>query len=478
MIEINKSLSNKTLLITGTTGFLGKVFLHNILLKSPDIKKIYILIRGKNQQHVEVRYANEILTTIPYQNPSLNLNKVYPLKGDLNEENLGLENSELITKLKIELDYVINIAASINFFEPISDALNSNYFSVKNILQFAQHTLKAKLLHVSTCYVSGKLKGEIHETIIEPNRRLIDRFPLLANGRVDLNKLNNYLQREDLSYNFSNLSKCKLNYKKSKLGKKISNNLGWHDIYTLTKWMGEQYIDQNRGNLQCTIVRPSIITSSLKDACPGWIEGFKVIDPLIYFVGTKRISHFAGSSRGILDLIPVDVVADTMIAALAELSYKDDHSLRIYHASSGYKQSINIQQLYDFTTESFKRDKSFLPFTIPRVVYVSALYCLYLFFHILNFLLSSKRLQKKQKDLKKLNFITKIFSSYTTMQADFTNFKCQQLIHQLSHEDREILVIEEKIDWENYIKNIHIPGLMQHVVNKKNQESDINSLKF
>ena len=38
---------NKNILITGTTGFLGKVLLEKFLYSIPDCGKIYILIRNK-----------------------------------------------------------------------------------------------------------------------------------------------------------------------------------------------------------------------------------------------------------------------------------------------------------------------------------------------------------------------------------------------------------------------------------------------
>ena len=37
----------KSILITGSTGFLGKVLLYRLLTLFPDIKRIYLLIRKK-----------------------------------------------------------------------------------------------------------------------------------------------------------------------------------------------------------------------------------------------------------------------------------------------------------------------------------------------------------------------------------------------------------------------------------------------
>ncbi|KAL6661999.1 hypothetical protein ACP70R_001383 [Stipagrostis hirtigluma subsp. patula] len=36
----------KSILITGSTGFLGKILVEKILRVQPDVKKIYLLVRG------------------------------------------------------------------------------------------------------------------------------------------------------------------------------------------------------------------------------------------------------------------------------------------------------------------------------------------------------------------------------------------------------------------------------------------------
>ena len=43
------ALSGKHVLITGATGFLGKVVLENLLRSVPDIAGIYLLLRGNRR---------------------------------------------------------------------------------------------------------------------------------------------------------------------------------------------------------------------------------------------------------------------------------------------------------------------------------------------------------------------------------------------------------------------------------------------
>lgn len=47
--------SNKSVLITGATGFLGKVLMEKLFRTSPHLKVIYILVRPKSGQTLQER---------------------------------------------------------------------------------------------------------------------------------------------------------------------------------------------------------------------------------------------------------------------------------------------------------------------------------------------------------------------------------------------------------------------------------------
>lgn len=52
---------DKHVLITGTTGFLGKVILYRMLEALPTLGKIYVLIRNKKGSSVIERFKKEII---------------------------------------------------------------------------------------------------------------------------------------------------------------------------------------------------------------------------------------------------------------------------------------------------------------------------------------------------------------------------------------------------------------------------------
>lgn len=53
--RVSAALVGKTILITGGSGFLGKVLIEKILRKTPDVKKIYLLIRAKKGKEPKER---------------------------------------------------------------------------------------------------------------------------------------------------------------------------------------------------------------------------------------------------------------------------------------------------------------------------------------------------------------------------------------------------------------------------------------
>jgi fatty acyl-CoA reductase len=113
---INEFYNNKTVLITGATGLVGKVIVYKLLRSIKSIKKVYILIREKKGKNYLERFedlitkSRDLFTYIERQS----LEKLVPISGDVSLPGLGLneENRKLILK---EVSIVFNAAADITF---------------------------------------------------------------------------------------------------------------------------------------------------------------------------------------------------------------------------------------------------------------------------------------------------------------------------------------------------------------------------
>src|ERR1051326_2851302 len=135
--------------------------------------------------------------------------------------------------------------------------------------------------------------------------------------------------------------------------------MGFSDIYSFTKAMAEHAVVELHGDVPLSIVRPSIIESALDEPFPGWLEGFRMAEPIILAFGRGILQDFSGLPRSILDIIPVDFVVNTVLAVAA--SPPPDSTPRIYHAASGTRNPLRYREFpeigREFFTEKPLRDR-------------------------------------------------------------------------------------------------------------------------
>ncbi|MDX5300396.1 MAG: SDR family oxidoreductase, partial [Gammaproteobacteria bacterium] len=136
------NLRGKHVLITGTTGFVGKVVLEKLLRVVPDIGGIYLLIRG-NKKHPQARdrFMHEIASSSVFEHLKLEDadaferlcdDKIHCVTGEVTEPCFGMPKAQFL-ELAGKLDAIINSAASVNFREELDVALKINTLSLRNI---------------------------------------------------------------------------------------------------------------------------------------------------------------------------------------------------------------------------------------------------------------------------------------------------------------------------------------------------------
>src|SRR5215467_10039721 len=97
-----EALSNKTILLLGGTGFVGKVFLALILDRFPELKHLVVQVRRKKSVSGEQRFYSEVLTSPPLQpvveragGAHVIRQKVKVVEGDLDQTLCGISTENL-----------------------------------------------------------------------------------------------------------------------------------------------------------------------------------------------------------------------------------------------------------------------------------------------------------------------------------------------------------------------------------------------
>ncbi|KAK8707524.1 hypothetical protein V6N13_058582 [Hibiscus sabdariffa] len=235
--------------------------------------------------------------------------------------------------------------------------------------------------------------------------------------------------------------------------------------------MGEMLLGKFKGDFPLVIIRPSMITSTFKQPFPGWIEGLRTIDSVIMSYGKGRLTCFPGNLNSALDVIPVDMVVNAMAVAM-EVHYANHQNSRetIYHVSSSLQNPIKCSDIRKFAYCYFTKtpwiDRNGQSVKIGELTMISRADLFFLSMQ-LKYVLPLKRFKKVYTKLDhQIKFVTRLAEFYKPYTF-FTGMNLEEL--QKVAEERGIDAAEfdfnsRNIDWEDYIMNIHIPGLLKHVI--------------
>lgn len=491
---VRQTLNGKNILITGCTGFLGKVLLEKIISSIPKIGSINILIRGSSSyKNGRERFEQEILTssifnTLKDKDPaafeSFCATKLNVITGELTEKFFGLNETQY-SALADKVDLIVNSAASVNFREALDKALKINTLCLNNIIDLAERGGDIPVVQVSTCYVHGLNKGDIYEETKAPFGQKIPRNEkgqYVVSGVIDLlkDKINNIrFPTKDPEA----LSKALVD-----LGINEANRYGWNDTYTFTKWMGEQLLIEKLAGKSLAIVRPSIIESTLKGPVPGWIEGIKVADAIIFAYARGKIAFFPADPKGTMDIIPADLVANSIILSMTKV-FASPGETNIYQCCSSGSNPANISDLkntmikeardnYGAYPKLFKGKKPASHFNfVSKSVFDAAMKAIQMPLGILNDVNSLLGRESKNslmlKNIDTALTLSTTFSFYGFPKYRFHNGKLLALAKELGEtSDSEFSVDAAQINWNEYFGKNHIAGLEKYAMKDKSESSD------
>ncbi|MEE2960863.1 MAG: fatty acyl-CoA reductase [Myxococcota bacterium] len=475
-------LRGKHVLITGTTGFVGKAILEKLMREVPDIGGIHLLIRPNHRYSTaQDRFTHEIETSSIFDSlkadhgdgfDRLVEERIHCVTARATEVMFGL-SPEDYARLSARIDLLINAAASVYFREELDVALSINALSLHHIADFSLAAGDAPVVHVSTCYVNGFHQGKMREAVVAPAGKSL---PFHADGYYQVEALIADLEKAvaDVEGRFSGneLKKALVD-----LGIKEAHRYGWNDTYTFTKWIGEQIVLKRLQNKTVTILRPSIVESALTSPAPGWLEGVKVADTLILAYAKQKLAFFPAKVSGKVDIIPVDYVANSILLSLAE-TVKAPGAQRIYQCCSSGSNPISIRRfIYELQEEAEenyaqydqlltqKPVKPFIP--VNRELFIGVIHLLKWMLRGIAFCTGKTGIHKTRtlKNVELASELSTIFSFYTSPSYTFHNDALIAMSKRMGRKDQESFPVDaQAIDWRHYLRNVHLAGLNKYVL--------------
>ncbi len=520
--RIRDRLAGQHILITGSTGFLAKAFVEKLLRGVDTIGGLHLLVRSRSDGvSPRDRVRKEVLRSRVFDRlraamgdgfATLCEEKIHVVGGDLMRDRLGMDAATYRTLTK-QITLVVNSAATVTFDERLDEAVQLNTLGPGRLLRFARDCGDAPMMHVSTCYVSGVRKGVVVEDFSAPEAARESLPRRASQGEFDLDAIVQALigEGEEIRLRFgADTEACRRQLIDA--GMRWARTHGWNDTYTFTKWIGEQLLVRDRGGVPLVVFRPAIIEGSFDEPMPGWIDGLRMADPIIVAYGRGKLNEFPGREEIAIDLIPVDYVANAMIATLPTKPARHD-DLRstettpssnegptadtpssslpaVYQCASSDRNPFLVRRLRRALETAFiqrpmngddgkpvhpgplrliERDR-FLARWESRQRRIALLRR-----WLKRLGVADRRLRKLAiiaRQIEQVVYFAKIYSPYTHLDCRFADDGLRRVAEQLHPDDRAAFPFDAKlIDWDDYIINRHVPGLLSFVLGTGGQPS-------
>jgi len=245
-----------TVLLSGATGFLGMEVLVRLLEQTDS--EVIALVRTNGSETAAERMTS-VFRRLYDEHPGPLADRVTAIAGDISVDGLGLSLADRV-EILARTTSIVHCAATVAFDSPLEEALNVNAGGTSRILSLASELAEGgrlrRMVHVSTAYVSGCHAGPFRED--------------------DL----------DLEQAFRN-------------------------SYEASKAHAERIVRSASESLPIVVVRPSIVVG---DSFCGWTPTFNVIYWPLRAFSRGLIDTVPASPDGILDIVPIDYVADGILA--------------------------------------------------------------------------------------------------------------------------------------------------------------------
>jgi alcohol-forming fatty acyl-CoA reductase len=494
-------LAGKKIVMTGVTGFIGEQLLWKILTELPETRPS-VLVRRKGSASARDRMLGVVKKPI--------FNDIREGAGgasELLDSRIEVIEGDLpnVPQLPTDLDIVVHCAGDVSFDPPIDQAFTTNVVGTKALLdrmleavtdENGQRRTVPHYVHISTAYTAGRRRGAIPEA---PHVHDIDYDAEATAGiamrdlieeesrtSAQLAKLRKEAERHHRQAGFlttaADTERRRLDWVQAELvkaGTERARSLGWTDVYTFTKALGERVVADVGRDVHVSIVRPAIVESSWLHPYPGWIEGFKMAEPLILAYGRGELPEFPATPEAVVDIVPCDHVVNAILAVCA--TQPAIGTPEYYHVNSGARNPLIFKDLYtyirayfmDHPFEGGPRGAARLPqWQFPGASSIERLLSTSERAHkmadrVLVQAPRSDRTRKIAKDLDRtrvrLDFLRRyhtLYKEYAQSELHFVDDNTLALTRALHSDDQAAFAFDTAVyDWKTYIQEVHCPSI-------------------
>jgi thioester reductase-like protein len=241
------------ILLTGATGFLGMQVLDRILEETD--RPVVACVRATDVVSAQRRIAGTLETL--YGSADCHSGRVRAIPADLTLPAFGLDPGAW-ARLARECGAIVHCAASVSFGLELAAARAINVGGTRQVLALARRARAEgaleRFVHVSTAYVAGDTDGVFTEAQHDIGQRL-------------------------------------------------------RNTYEQTKLEAELAVSVALEELGGVVARPSIVVG---ERASGWTAAFNVIYPPLRAFSAGHVEVVPGRPDGIIDIVPVDYVADAI----------------------------------------------------------------------------------------------------------------------------------------------------------------------
>ncbi|MBS1885814.1 MAG: SDR family oxidoreductase [Actinobacteria bacterium] len=492
-------LGRSTLLLTGASGFVGKAVLSALLMGTERVR-LLVLLRAADGEEARRRLVDEVLTAEPFRpipqslvERMLGEGELEALAGDLRVDGLGCRSAEKLG----DVSTVIHCAASVSFEEPLDRAIEINGLGAVRLLDAIREAgADPDFVHVSTAYTADCRVPRVAEDDVHPGLADLDPQAVLgaalewrAEAEADSGARAAHFRRDaeravaegragSVEERGEKLRRRWVEERLAERGRQFAAAAGWPDTYSMTKAIGERQLLERSDRV--TVVRPSIVESALSRPWPGWLEGFKVADPLIIAYASRGLTHLPGRASNPIDIVPVDCVANACLAAAAFPARGN----RCVSVSSSGRNPLTLGELAGHTRAYFRRhpllDRHGREIAIGDLRFASRSRALLWSRGREGLLAIGARvavapparrarpaLRRNTSLARRIRRMVEIYAPYTQLSCRFDDSGAQALLAELDPEDRADFSFDTgAIDWTDYLERIHLPKLHQMVAER------------